>query len=282
MSNIDFILIIFSAMLHAGWNFFTKKTEANKISILWFGWVVAGISVLPLAIAFTDFSTFNTSWIPYLLLTGIAHAAYLYTLGMSYNIGEMSLIYPVSRGLAIFFTVSIMLLFKLESISGQGALGVMFLILGIASVAIKRLRDLEKRAVMLLSARTGIFISIYSIIDKMSLNHIPPLFYITMMFIITSLILLPIVMKRINGHTWVVIKRHKAYSGAIGLVSFFTYYLVLLAMKTSPASYVVALRELSIIFGSILGMWLLKEESNRRKIVGIGIIMIGAYIIKTA
>lgn len=269
-------------MLHAGWNFFTKKTEANKISILWFGWVVAGISVLPLAVAFTDFSTFSMQWIPYLLLTGIAHAAYLYTLGMSYNIGEMSLIYPVSRGLAIFFTISIMLLFKLESISGQGALGVMFLILGIASVAIKRLRDLEKRAVMLLSARTGLFISFYSIIDKISLNHIPPLFYITMMFIITSLILLPIVMKHINGHTWVVIKRHKAYSGAIGLVSFFTYYLVLLAMKTSPASYVVALRELSIIFGSILGMWLLKEESNRRKIAGIGVIMIGAYIIKTS
>ncbi len=269
-------------MLHAGWNFFTKKTEANKISVLWFGWVIAGVTVLPVAIVVTDFSAFNSNWIPYLLLTGVTHAAYLYTLGMSYNIGEMSLIYPISRGLAIFFTISIMLLFKLETISGQGALGVIFLVLGIVSIAIKRLRDLEKREVMLLSARTGLFISIYSIIDKISLNYIPPLFYITMMFIITSLILLPIVMKHINGHTWVVIRRHKAYSGAIGLISFFTYYLVLLAMESSPASYVVALRELSIVFGSILGMWLLKEESNRRKILGIGIIMLGAYIIKTS
>jgi uncharacterized membrane protein len=282
MSNIDFLLIILSAMLHAGWNFFTKKTDANKISILWFGWVVAGIVALPFAIISTDFSFFDSSWIVYLILTGIAHAAYLYTLGMSYNIGEMSLIYPISRGLAIFFTISIMLLFKLESISAQGALGVMFLMLGIISVAIKRLRDLEKRAVMLLSVRTGVFISIYSIIDKMSLNHIPPLFYITMMFVITPLILLPIVMNRVNGHTWLVIKRHKIYSGAIGLVSFFTYYLVLLAMKTSPATYVVALRETSIVFGSILGMWVLKEESNRRKIIGIVAIMLGAYIIKTS
>ncbi|MCE2991506.1 MAG: DMT family transporter [Candidatus Jidaibacter sp.] len=282
MSTIDFILILFSAMLHAGWNFYTKKTEANKISILWLGWCIAGILTFPLAVIFTDFSNFNANWIPFFILTGVAHALYLYTLGMSYNIGEMSLIYPISRGLAIFFTISIMLILKLEVISAQGALGVIFLILGIIFVAIKRLGDLEKREVMMLSARTGMFISTYSIIDKISLNYIPPLFYINMMFIITSLIMCPIVMKRLNGHTWAVIKRYKFYSGAIGLVSFFTYYLVLLAMQSSPASYVVALRELSIVFGSVLGMWLLKEEKSRRKIAGICGIVFGAYIIKTS
>lgn len=282
MNTADFILIIFSAMLHSGWNFYTKKSEANKIAILWFGWCVAGLTMLPLAIIYTDFSKFSITWIPYMILTAIFHAGYLYTLGRSYSLGEMSLIYPISRGIGIFMTICVMLMSGIEDISAQGLLGVIFLVLGITSVAIKRFRDLEKRAAMIMAVRVGICVSLYSITDKLSLEVIPPLFYITTMFISTAIVMIPVMKYRIKSDLYSVVKRHKAYSAAIGLVSFMTYFLILLAMQNSLASYVVALREVSIVFGSILGMWILREESNKRKIMGIVMIVIGAYIIKTA
>jgi uncharacterized membrane protein len=281
MNTLDFCLIVFAAMMHSGWNFFTKKSEANKIAILWFGWLVAGIIMLPITLIQTDLSQFQTSWIPYMILTAIFHAGYLYSLGRSYSIGEMSLIYPISRGIGIFITICVMLMFGIEELSAQGLLGVIFLILGIISVALKRFRDLEKRAAMKLAVRVGIFVSLYSITDKLSLAVIPPLFYITTMFLSTALIMWPVIKYRIKGDMYSVIMHHKTYSASIGLVSFFTYFLILLAMRDSLASYVVALREVSIVFGSVLGMWLLREESNKRKILGIISIVIGAYIIKT-
>ena len=89
-------------------------------------------------------------------------------------------------------------------------------------------------------------------------------------------------MIKLRAQTIAVWHKHKLYSAAIGLVSMLTYLLVLFALQTSQTSYVVALREISIVMGSILGMWVLKEESNKRKLLGIIVILIGAVIIKTA
>ena len=282
MNNLDFLLVILSALLHAGWNFFTKKTIVNKVTILWFGWGMAGLCTFPIAILLTDFSKCDYYWIPYILLTGIAHAGYIYTLGRSYAVGEMSLIYPISRGIAIILTLSTMLTFKIDSISMQGSLGVFMILFGIVSVAIKSVRDLEKRTVMIMAIKVGAFVSFYSIVDKISLSHIPVFFYISNMFLLTSIILAPFILHSLNHHIIIVLKRHKLYSLLIGLVSFIAYYFVLIAMSDSPAAYVIALREISIVFGSILGMSLLKEEKNLKKIAGIAIIMFGAFIIKTA
>lgn len=282
MNTGDFALIIVSAMLHAGWNFFTKKSSADKVATLWCGWLVAGIFMLPVAIYLTDFSTFSIKWIPLLLLTGFIHAIYIYLLGSSYRVGEMSLIYPISRGIGIFGTISVVSLFGIESIQSNGMIGIMILVCGIMLVALKRLRDLERRAVMKLAAKVGVCISCYSVVDKLSVGVIPPIFYMTVMFIISPLILMPVMLKELRGEMMHVLHHYKAYSGAIGLVSFITYLMILIAMQGTPASYVVALREISIVFGSALGMWLLKEECNRRKILGVVCIMIGAYIIKAS
>lgn len=282
MSNSDFIFLLFSALMHAGWNFYTKKSSANKVALLWFGWLATGVLMMPIAIGSTDLSGFSLEWIPLLFVTACAHAAYLYSLGHCYNIGEISIIYPISRGIGIFITVSIMVIFGLENISSQGILGIGMLITGISLVSIKRFQDLEKRAVMIAASRVGFCVSMYTIIDKISLKQIPALFYIASMFLLTGIILAPIMIKRLNRHALAVLQVHKFYSATIGIVSFVTYYMVLLALDSSPASYVVALREISIVFGSILGMWLLKEERSKRKIVGIVVITIGVFIIKTA
>jgi uncharacterized membrane protein len=278
----SFLLILFAAMLHASWNFFTKKSTANKTAILWVGWIIAGFSMLPFALFTVDLSKASLNWIPYLLLTGIIHLLYLYLLGHSYSIGEMSLIYPISRGLSIMLTVFIVLVSGIDVISVNGSIGVLILSSGILLVAVKRVRDLEKREAMIAASKVGICISLYSILDKLSVQIIPPFFYITMMFVITSTLMIPIMFTKFKTQTILVIKRYKIYSGLIGIVSFFTYLLILFALKDSPTPYVVALRETSIVFGSILGIWVLKEEKNTRKLIGIVMIMIGAVVIKSS
>lgn len=280
METSSFFIIVFSAMMHAGWNFFTKRSTANKIAVLWLGWIIAGIFTFPIAYFTSDFTNASPDWVIYFIATCVTHACYLYMLGHSYSIGEMSLIYPISRGCGIFITVLVVTILGVDQISSGGLLGVIVLASGIIMIALKSAKDLEKQEAIKAAAKVGICVSMYSVVDKLSVAKIPVAFYMSVMFMLSPVILIPIMFKQLKAQTIVVLQRHKTTSALIGLVSYFTYLLVLYAMKNSPAAYVVALREMSIVFGSLLGIWLLKEEKSARKLAGILIIMIGAILIK--
>jgi uncharacterized membrane protein len=282
MDYIDFLIVIASASMHAGWNFFAKTSRACKIATLWLGWLIAGFITLPFAIFITDFSGFNSSWIFLFSLTIIAHAFYIYLLGMAYSIGDMSLIYPISRGVAIFCTVCVFIICGVEDVSSMGMMGILMLLLGITLIAFKRLRDLEKRNVLIVAAKTGLCISIYTIIDKFSIEQIPPTFYMSLMFVLTPIFLTPFIFAKYSAQLKYVIKKNKIYSGCIGLVGFTTYLMIMFVLTRNTASYVVALREVSMVFGSVLGIIVLKEEVCIRKCLGIVVIVIGAYLIKIA
>jgi len=62
----------------------------------------------------------------------------------------------------------------------------------------------------------------------------------------------------------------------------FTYMMVLFAMQISKVSYVVAVREVSIIFSTYYGIILLREKHGRQKVVGAILITLGVVFIGTA
>ena len=57
------------------------------------------------------------------------------------------------------------------------------------------------------------------------------------------------------------------------------YLLVLLAMSIAPVSYILALRQVSVVFGAIMGVIFLKESYGRVRIIGSIIIFIGVFIL---
>lgn len=282
MDSTAFSLILFSAIMHSLWNFFTKRTLVNRVAMLWLGWVFAGLVYLPVSIYYTDFSKFSQIWILFIILTGIFHALYLFALGWAYSMGEMSMIYPISRGLAIIATVSIMISLNIEQISKVGSIGILLIATGILTIAHRRASDLNTRLAVTSACLVGLCTTSYAIVDKFSLHHIPPLFYISSIFISTTLIMAPIMFRKLKPQVMIVIRRHKLFSFSIGSVTFFTYLMILYAMTMAPTSYVVALREMSIVFGSILGMWILGEEVSVKKIIGIVIIFVGIVTLKLA
>jgi uncharacterized membrane protein len=58
------------------------------------------------------------------------------------------------------------------------------------------------------------------------------------------------------------------------------YLIILYAFQQSDVSFVVATREVSVVFGSILGFIFLKEKITFPKIVGIVSVTTGLVIIK--
>jgi drug/metabolite transporter (DMT)-like permease len=100
------------------------------------------------------------------------------------------------------------------------------------------------------------------------------------MFLFSALLISPYMLTRMRRQTLAVLRNHKLYSAMIGMVSLITYLLILYALQDSSTPYVAALREVSIVLVAILGMTVLKEERNKRKIGGVAMIILGAAIIK--
>ena len=67
-----------------------------------------------------------------------------------------------------------------------------------------------------------------------------------------------------------------------GLFQFAAYGLVLSALRLSPVSYVAPFREIGILVGVVLGIYVLKERPNRTRIIGAVSIAIGAAAIALA
>jgi len=68
----------------------------------------------------------------------------------------------------------------------------------------------------------------------------------------------------------------------VGFLNITSYLLVLVALRTGTSSYVIALRQLSIAFGVLLGWWLLREQVSAPKRVGVALIVVGCLVVGVA
>jgi drug/metabolite transporter (DMT)-like permease len=60
------------------------------------------------------------------------------------------------------------------------------------------------------------------------------------------------------------------------------YSLVLLALRLAPVSYVAPARELSIVFGTLLGITVLGEPRPGPRLVGAALIVTGVLLLSQA
>ena len=57
------------------------------------------------------------------------------------------------------------------------------------------------------------------------------------------------------------------------------YLMVLYAMSLAQVSYILSLRQISVVFGALLGVVFLNEKYSRVRLIGSIIIFIGVYIL---
>ena len=74
----------------------------------------------------------------------------------------------------------------------------------------------------------------------------------------------------------------KVYIGIIGVGSIGTYLMILFAYRLGPARSIVAVRELAVVIGALLGLMFLHERVTIRKVVGMMAIVGGIMMVTTA
>jgi drug/metabolite transporter (DMT)-like permease len=74
-------------------------------------------------------------------------------------------------------------------------------------------------------------------------------------------------------------REHKTAAVMIGVLNIVTYTLVLLALRDSNATYVIAVRQLSIGIGAVFGWWLLGEPTSPAKKTGVVLLVLGCAVV---
>ncbi|UPR32792.1 multidrug transporter [Vibrio crassostreae] len=288
------VIVIISALLHAGWNVLGKSNQGSGSSFFLASGFAAAAILTPYLIWYVHsvgFANITLLFWQLLLLSGICQIIYLIGLGIAYKQADIGVIYPMARALPVLMVGLGTVLIGYELSINQW-LGFALITLGCLFVPLKQFSELRLKAYLNLGVLWALIAAIgttgYSIIDKEALLLLEPLstpsitnkhtaiFYLGIQFwaIVLPLSLWLLVSnQRIEFHNaWLLRKR----ATLAGTMMASTYGLVLFAMTmTENVSLVVALRQVSIIFGVVMGIYFLKEKWHMTRGVGVVLILIG-------
>ena len=286
MSGLSLGIVLVAAFFHASWNFLAKKSK-KKIAFIWWFLLIATIGYLPMFLYFWPQVTVSPAGWACIVATGILHALYFWFMGGAYERGDLSLVYPLSRGSGPLFVPIPAIIFLQEQLAFAGIVGISLVILGIYFIHLKSFTVVSliepfralRGSASVWALCTGGTIAGYSLVDKVGVGLVYPPVYIYLMFVISLLLLSPYVLAKERAALkleWLVNKGPVLIDGFLVL---FTYLMILFAFRLSNVSYVVAAREVSIVFSAFLGIIWLKEKHASQKIAGAALIALGVVFI---
>jgi drug/metabolite transporter (DMT)-like permease len=286
MSSLALSIVLFAALFHAGWNYLTKKS-IDKIVFVWCFLLITLVLYLPMVVYFWPQTSLSAKGIACILGSAFLHTLYFWTLSKAYEGGDLSLVYPIARGsMPLFVTVLAVLLIH-EKLSVLGISGIILVVVGIYVIHLRSFAGQAffepfqalRGGASLWALSTGGSNGIGSLVDKVGVGWVYPPVYIYLMFTGVWLLLGPYILikKRAELKTEWLVNRNSIL--AVGFLVTFTYTMILFAMRMSPVSYVVAVRNVSILFSAFFGIHWLKEKHPAQKIAGAILIMAGVIII---
>jgi drug/metabolite transporter (DMT)-like permease len=280
LSPVIFLLVVFSAIMHAGWNFTAKKVSGNLSVIFWGLWLTS-LACSPFAIYFAiaDPESVRDAY-SLMLMTGFLTAIYFFVLSKTYKYGDISTVYPVARGSGVAGTSLAGCLLLHESISLSAAAGISLICLGTVLLGYKRIHRESSYTDLLLALFVGLLLTATFIIDKIAMAVVSPVVYIFAMYFLSALFLTPYMFREHREELTKAWQNFKKYSLIIGIGSMCTYSIILFAFKLAQVSYVVATREVSVVIGAFLGFKYLNEKFTPRKVVAIFTIFGGLIMLK--
>lgn len=268
MSAALLALVLVSALLHAGWNFAMKRSSGDLPTVRR-GLAIAAAAATPVAAPLLAlYPPDRTGWLC-IAATGIAHALYFALLARLYRDGDLSSVYPLSRGLGVAGAALGAALLLGESFRPPGAAGIALVVAGILCAGA---RGLARAGLLPHVLAVGAVIASFALVDKTAVAHVHPVAYIWAMFLLPAFLLAPAARDRGAPD--------EASARLIGPGSMASYLLMLFAYRAGPLGYLVAAREIAIAFGAALGYFILKERVTPRRLLGIALVVTGLALIK--
>lgn len=283
MPLVAVLLLVGAAACHCAWNLIIKS-ESQRAEVTLGAIVVGALLTAPILAVHSVREIPLEGWL-LIALSGVFETAYVITLTAAYNAGDLSLVYPIARGTPALIIAPLSVALLGERLSGLGVIAIVLVVAGIfasgqssvdgASAATRRRHG---RAVGF-AILTGLMISAYSFVNKLGVEHMPVPLYAALVFAVDA-VLLAIVLGARGGRRWPTLPWARWKPALfVGILMMGSYLGVLGAMTYAPLAYVVAGRELSIVFTTIAGVVLLGEPVTTRRSGGAALIFAGLVAI---
>jgi len=266
------LLILGAAVCHATWNYAAKGARGG----LGFAAATVACSVvifLPLTIVLAVLLAGDVGrWgLLLMLVSGCFHTLYFQVLTEGYSRGDLSVVYPLSRGTGPVFTVIGAVLLLGERPAPLALAGVALIVAGVIIISVPRDIHIKHAAPSIAFAlATGVCIATYTLWDKHAVDDVPPVLYGLGIDIARMVVLVPVLLASASVRSdaldsW---NAHRRATLIVGALTPAAYLLVLVAFTLAPVSYVAPAREVSILFGAAMGLRLMGESYPAQRIAG--------------
>jgi drug/metabolite transporter (DMT)-like permease len=271
--------VLGAALLHALWNSVVKNADDKFMSsarvALWTG-------VVSVVVALAAPAPFVAA-LPYVIASAVAHVVYFLLVGRLYRSADLSVAYPLMRGLAPLVTTAIAAATLREVPSGVELAGMLALVAGVATMGLSGLAHGRiDHATLGAALLNSVVIAAYSVIDGAGARLAGPgmahaFAYNAWADGLTAALYLPVVLALRGRAALVGLAGDPARSAFAGLAAFGGYAIVVWAMTQAPIGAVAALRECSVVFAAIIGVAFLGEPFRRTR-AGAVLLIVGGVI----
>ena len=290
MAPLPFVLVLVSACTHGIWNFLAKRAHNKDIFIGLSKLSEAAIFLIPFLWLLAENGYGTNQWPLFVLVAaGFVFLNY-YFLSQAYKKVDLSVAYPLSRSSSLFLPI-LAFVFIDERIDLVGIVAILLITLAVPMLQLEQFSRAEiaklgeklREPGILFALLAALMAASYTLWDKVAVSQIPPFIYFYSYTFLTALFYFGLLQWRFERAAIVAEWRaHKWSIIAVAGLNTFTYLLVLYALSVSKASYVGALRQLSLVVGVFLGWYFLRERLNRARLVAIGTLIAGSGLIALA
>ena len=271
-----FVLALGSAFLHALWNLILGR-ERDPEAATAIALVAAVVLFAPVAV--WRFDADAAVW-PYIAVTSMLQLAYFGALATAYRHADVSVVYPIARGLAPVLVLLVGVSLLGAGASAGQAVGVCLVGLGV--VLVRGLGGAHGRSA---GAAWGVAvascIAAYTLVDKHGIEHASPIVYLELGMIPAAVGYVGFLLVTEHGSARVRAAAHPLPALA-GLLSFVAYALVLAALSRASAASVASVRETSVLIAAFLAAPLAGERVGPGRLAGAALVVAGVALIALA
>lgn len=268
-------LALGAAVLHAGWN--VLLAGARDVAAAAGGVLVYGAVLLAVPAALVG--DVSAAAVPFIAASAALELAYFLLLARAYAGGELSVVYPVARGVAPALVLVVALTAGLgEGVGVLGAVGVLLVVAGVllVSAPLSWISVAEQPKVRTARRDLGFGLAIaaviaaYTLVDAEGVERAAPVAYLALVVAPCALLYPAVVGVRPDLG---------ARSALTAAATFGAFLMVLAAFRLAPAAPVAAVRESSVVIAALLAAAFLRERLSSSKLAGTIAVLAGVTAI---
>ncbi|MGZ5339349.1 MAG: EamA family transporter [Thermoleophilaceae bacterium] len=259
-----FALALGAAVLHATWNVLLAGARHSEAATA-VATLVGVVLLAPVAFATGGVSD---APLPFAAASAALHVAYLALLARAYAGGEVSVVYPVSRGTAPVLVLIFGAIVLGEDATAVQAAGVAAVSAGVFLVAGRRPAGHARlaRRDLLFGIGIALTIAAYTLVDAEGVDHARAPAYLFLLLAPSAVIYAAALV--LGGHASQMRHELRPQAFLIGACIVGAYGLVLAALRLASAAPVAAVRESSVVIATLLAAAFLHERVDGRRLGG--------------